>query len=883
MSRYCTCLDSTHLTRGRVLHQSLLRHAGEFDLVVLALDEAARKAVTTEAWARTSALRVTDLLKRHPRLAAAQSDRTAGEFAATCKPWLLVELLPRIPHGECLTLVDANLCFFHSPAALYGQMGAASIALAPGRPAPAPPASERHGRFHASWVTLRNDAVGLAAATTWAEQCAAWCFGQPAAGRYLDERYLDDWPQRFPGTVILAEPGAVVAPRDLADRLVTAGPHIGGSPLISFHFGDLVPLTRQLYDAGLQADGGMPTPGLREFVYRPYLQRLAGVLNPQTDDIPDILPPSDPNDPRNPEAIAHLLGQIRAAALARSSAQAALARIRAESLDMIAESRARAEAAEHYTRSVEKDRDQQRQAYFTTRTKLEQANQDLIRNIAYLKKLEADAAAQRQASLDREAYINGLKEQLARHNAAGPGSDPFALFLSLRPHAHELRRLLVAKYHPALLPAVLCLAAQGVIVEVLESPPDLQGQTQGSMHFLGGSLWEWLGGLASYFDEEAYREANPDVASAIAAGKLQSGWDHYQRFGQHEGRPTGNPLFRSGFADFDAVAFDSANAAAIVPCLIGRLEPHHRIFISSSFNPPTVWLPDDTARTVVLGDLLGCSRPPPAWIGPRRPSAFAVPHRARPLRADLFPDKPAQQAVWPKISLVICLHDQANHAEAVLRSALDQNYPNLELFVVDRGSTDGTTEIVRSCSNQIAWWTVAPAASAGTGVNIGMAKSSGSIVAWLEGPDQLAPGSLYTVAQMFLLHDADVVAGRSLRRHADSTRLIQRSVLALGQIQPLPATALLALEKCWMQDWFPLQPACFFSRRAWERAGGRLREDLPVAFNYDFWCRLARARTTILPIPEILAITATEPSGCHDEFQVVNRQHASPEAWGNSA
>lgn len=870
MNRYCTCLDSTLLARSRLLHQSLLQHAGKFELVILALDEAAGDAVSAEAWVHTSILRVTDLLGRHPRLAAAQGDRTAGEFAATCKPWLLMELLPRIPPGERLTLVDASLYFFHSPAMLFERLGPASIALAPRRPTPG-----CRGHFHASWVTLRHDDVGLAAATAWAGQCATWCFGQPAAGRYLEEKYLDDWPRRFPGTVVFSDPGAVVAPCDVADRPVTAGPEIGGNTLICFHFGDLVHLTRQLYDAGLQTAGGGPTPGLREFVYRPYLQRLAGILRPPPDDVPDILPPADPNDPRVPEVLNYLLGQTRAAALARLDAEAALARIRAEWLGMIAEDRARAQAAEHYTRCVEKDRDQQRQAFFATRTKLEQANQDLIRNIAYLKKLEAEAAAQRQASLDRETYITDLKRQLARRNGGGTASDPVAMHLALRPHARDLRRLLVANYHPALMPAVMCLAAQGVNIEVLGSPPELQGQTPGSVHFLGGNLWDWLGGLASYLDEHAYREANPDVASAITAGQVQSGWDHYHRFGQHEGRPTGNPAFRSGFADFDALAFDSADAPSIVPCLIGRLEPHHRLFISSSFNPPTVWLPDDTARTVIIGDLLGCTRPPPAWIGPPRPSALAVPHRTRPGPADVFPDKPAQQAVWPKISLVIYLCNQAKHAEAVLRSALDQNYPDLELLVVDGGSTDTTSEVVRRFSDRIAWWTVAPGAGAAAGVNVGAAKSTGSVMAWLEGPDQLAPGSLYTVAQMFLLHDADVVAGRSLCRHGDGSRQIRRSVLALGQIQPLPAAALLDFEKGWLQDWFPLQPASFVARRAWDRAGGRLREELTVAFNYDFWCRLARAGATILPIPEILAMAETEPRPCRDEYRAVNRQYAT--------
>lgn len=40
----------------------------------------------------------------------------------------------------------------------------------------------------------------------------------------------------------------------------------------------------------------------------------------------------------------------------------------------------------------------------------------------------------------------------------------------------------------------------------------------------------------SLFDESYYDTANPDVASAIAKGQITSGWQHFQLFGDKEGR-----------------------------------------------------------------------------------------------------------------------------------------------------------------------------------------------------------------------------------------------------------------------------------------------------------------------------------------------------------
>lgn len=47
------------------------------------------------------------------------------------------------------------------------------------------------------------------------------------------------------------------------------------------------------------------------------------------------------------------------------------------------------------------------------------------------------------------------------------------------------------------------------------------------------------------FDEEAYLEANPDVAAAVATGAVESGEAHWNAMGRHEGRPLSPAQSRS--------------------------------------------------------------------------------------------------------------------------------------------------------------------------------------------------------------------------------------------------------------------------------------------------------------------------------------------------
>jgi glycosyltransferase involved in cell wall biosynthesis len=48
----------------------------------------------------------------------------------------------------------------------------------------------------------------------------------------------------------------------------------------------------------------------------------------------------------------------------------------------------------------------------------------------------------------------------------------------------------------------------------------------------------------------------------------------------------------------------------------------------------------------------------------------------------------------PRISIVIVSFSQADYLEVAISSVIAQNYPNLDLIIVDGGSTDGSIAII---------------------------------------------------------------------------------------------------------------------------------------------------------------------------------------------
>lgn len=182
---------------------------------------------------------------------------------------------------------------------------------------------------------------------------------------------------------------------------------------------------------------------------------------------------------------------------------------------------------------------------------------------------------------------------------------------------------------------------------------------------------------------------------------------------------------------------------------------------------------------------------------------------------------------WPLISVVIPSFNMAGYLEETLRSVLLQNYPRLELLVVDGGSTDDSAGVIKKYEQHVSWWVSERDSGQANAINKGFRRATGTLRAWLNASDFYLPNALFTAAAMFAARPGlQLLCGQRRYIHAD------------GHTSPCPGQWYRHPRLAMLGSWSPPQECCFWTSAS-HQAAGELREDLPYAFDYDWFLRLA--------------------------------------------
>ncbi len=124
---------------------------------------------------------------------------------------------------------------------------------------------------------------------------------------------------------------------------------------------------------------------------------------------------------------------------------------------------------------------------------------------------------------------------------------------------------------------------------------------------------------------------------------------------------------------------------------------------------------------------------------------------------------------WPKISVVIPSFNQGEFLEEAIRSVLLQNYPALELIIMDGGSTDSSKKILELYAPWLSYWQSKKDRGQGNAINMGFSIASGDYIGWLNSDDFYNENALYTLAKEIKASSKDFYYGDGFNVNADNT------------------------------------------------------------------------------------------------------------------
>jgi glycosyltransferase involved in cell wall biosynthesis len=199
----------------------------------------------------------------------------------------------------------------------------------------------------------------------------------------------------------------------------------------------------------------------------------------------------------------------------------------------------------------------------------------------------------------------------------------------------------------------------------------------------------------------------------------------------------------------------------------------------------------------------------------------------------------------PRASIIIPTYNRAAVLGDAIRSALAQTLTDIEVIVVDDGSTDSTPELVGTFGDRITYVSIPHCGRPGTVRNLGLRVSHGEYVAFLDSDDLILPDKLAVQAAVL---DAHPNAGLA---YSNGYFFRDDPGHRLGYVldgMPTPCGDGFA---DLLRGSF-LFPAVVLIRRSCFDTAGGFDEGLVCAEDYDLWLRLA-AHFSMLYIPGCVA------------------------------
>lgn len=201
-----------------------------------------------------------------------------------------------------------------------------------------------------------------------------------------------------------------------------------------------------------------------------------------------------------------------------------------------------------------------------------------------------------------------------------------------------------------------------------------------------------------------------------------------------------------------------------------------------------------------------------------------------------------------RVSIVLTVFNKARFLRRALDSIVTQDYPDIELIVVDPGSTDGSRDIIDEYRAHIDVLILEPDRGQGDGTNKGFARATGEVYVCAQGDDLFLPGAIARGVRALQEHpEADWAYGHGYIIDGDG-RAVKRAIST-----PMSRWRIV------YRSGYAMHQSTFYRAAAWHDVGGMATDTIWV--DADLMYRLVKAGKRSHRINAYLSAFTMDPSG----------------------
>ena len=141
----------------------------------------------------------------------------------------------------------------------------------------------------------------------------------------------------------------------------------------------------------------------------------------------------------------------------------------------------------------------------------------------------------------------------------------------------------------------------------------------------------------------------------------------------------------------------------------------------------------------------------------------------------------------PVVSIIVPVYNVKSYVGECVESLCRQTYTNLEILLVDDGSTDGSGEVCDEYADRDERIRVIHQANRGlSGArNTGLDNVQGEYIAFVDSDDLVSPNYVETLYELLMRYDADIAACAYIKVTTEQLTNIREKVLSLDNVREI--------------------------------------------------------------------------------------------------